>query len=83
MEAKNWGRITYLTSTSIKEPIENLLLSNVLEAGSVLYLKVYHETMLIEMSLFNVVCPGSIATRRTIQLLEDRAASAAVNLWKS
>jgi len=74
MEAKNWGRITYLTSTSIKEPIENLLLSNVLRSGVSALSKSLSRDYAHRNVLFNVVCPGSIATRRTIQLLEDRAA---------
>ncbi len=69
------GRITYLTSTSIKEPIENLLLSNaVLRSGVSALSKSLSRDYAHRNVLFNVVCPGSIATRRTIQLLEDRAA---------
>ena len=74
MEAKNWGRVIYLTSTSIKEPIENLLLSNVLRSGVNALSKSLSREYAHRNILFNVVCPGSIATNRTIQLLEDRAA---------
>lgn len=74
MEAKNWGRMIYLTSTSIKEPMENLLLSNVLRSGVNALSKSLSRDYAHRNVLFNVVCPGSIATRRTIQLLEDRAA---------
>ncbi|HQE24961.1 MAG TPA: SDR family oxidoreductase [Candidatus Atribacteria bacterium] len=74
MEAKNWGRVVYLTSTSIKEPIENLLLSNVLRSGVNALSKSLSRDYAHHNILFNVVCPGSIATHRAIELLEEKSA---------
>ncbi|MDK2896658.1 MAG: 3-oxoacyl-[acyl-carrier protein] reductase [Candidatus Atribacteria bacterium] len=73
METKNWGRVVYLTSTSIKEPIDNLLLSNVLRSGVNALSKSLSRAYAHRNILFNVVCPGSIATDRAIQLLEEKA----------
>ena len=74
MESENWGRIIYLTSTSIKEPVENLLLSNVLRSGVNALSKSLSRDYAHRNILFNVVCPGSIATDRAIELLKEKSA---------
>ena len=33
MKAKNWGRIINVTSLSVKQPVDNLILSNSLRSG--------------------------------------------------
>ncbi len=74
MKAKNWGRIIAITSISVKQPIGNLLLSNMARAGLTGFLK----TISTELAPFgitvNALLPGIHKTSRIDQLTQDRAA---------
>lgn len=74
MQAKGWGRIIAITSISVKQPIANLLLSNMARAGLTGFLK----TLATELAPFgitvNALLPGTHKTARIDQLLQDRAA---------
>ncbi len=73
MRERRWGRIVNMTSTSVKAPIRNLLLSNAIRTGVVGLAK----TLSVELAPYNVtvnnVCPGRIDTDRVRSLDEDRA----------
>jgi len=73
MKSKNYGRIINITSTSIKEPIKDLGLSNTVRASVANWAK----TMANELATFGItvnnVLPGTIATTRIDQILEARA----------
>ncbi|SIS04659.1 Enoyl-(Acyl carrier protein) reductase [Peribacillus simplex] len=65
---KGGGRIINIASTSIKQPIPELILSNTIRLGIVGLTK----TLSVELApyniLFNTVAPGRIATERTDHL---------------
>ena len=74
MKARGWGRIIAVTSRSVKEPIANLLLSNMARAGLTGFLK----TIATELAQFgitvNALLPGVNKTSRIDQLVKDTAA---------
>jgi 3-oxoacyl-[acyl-carrier protein] reductase len=74
MKAKGWGRIIAVTSISVKQPIANLLLSNMARAGLTGFLK----TIATELAPFgitvNALLPGIHKTSRIDQLAQDTAA---------
>ena len=73
MKAKGWGRIIAVTSISVKQPIADLLLSNMARAGLTGFLK----TIATELAPFgitvNALLPGTHKTSRLDQLLKDTA----------
>ena len=72
MKARGWGRIINIASTSAKEPIAEMVLSNATRAAVVAVAK----TMSLELSKFgitvNTVCPGPTYTNRANDLIERR-----------
>src|SRR5262245_35196300 len=73
MRARRWGRIIFITSTSVKQPIENLALSTSLRSAVAGYAKSLSDELAGEGITVNVVAPGSIATGRLEDLLAARA----------
>jgi len=73
MKTRGWGRIIAITSISVKQPIGNLLLSNMARAGLTGFLK----TISTELAPFgitvNALLPGTHKTSRIDQLLKDTA----------
>ena len=73
MKTRGWGRIIAVTSISVKQPIGNLLLSNMARAGLTGFLK----TISTELAPFgitvNALLPGTHKTSRIDQLLKDTA----------
>jgi 3-oxoacyl-[acyl-carrier protein] reductase len=73
MKAEKWGRIIAITSISVKQPIGNLLLSNMARAGLTGFLK----TIATELAPFgitvNALLPGTHKTSRIDQLAGDLA----------
>jgi len=64
MRARRWGRIVNVTSTSVKEPIPGLMLSNVHRPGAVGAFKTLSRELGRDGILMNSVAPGRIATER-------------------
>lgn len=73
MQASDYGRILAITSSSIKEPIPNLVLSNTMRTGVLGLAKTLSKELAAHNILVNVIAPGRIATERVDQL--DRAAA--------
>jgi 3-oxoacyl-[acyl-carrier protein] reductase len=73
MMEKRWGRIINMTSVSVKQPIEGLILSNTIRIGVVGLAK----TLSNELAPYNItvnnVCPAYIATERVRKLSVDVA----------
>ncbi|KEO82262.1 SDR family oxidoreductase [Tumebacillus flagellatus] len=69
------GRIVNITSTSIKQPIEGLILSNTFRAGINALAKSLSVELAPEGILVNTVAPGRIATDRITELDGLRAAA--------
>jgi 3-oxoacyl-[acyl-carrier protein] reductase len=67
------GSIVNLTSISVKEPLEGLVLSNSIRAGVVGLSKTLANELGPEGIRVNVVCPGYTATGRMTDLMTARA----------
>jgi len=73
MQKQKWGRIVHITSVSVKQPLDNLLLSNSLRLAVIGLSK----SLAVELAPYgitvNAVCPGPIATERLEQLIQAQA----------
>jgi 3-oxoacyl-[acyl-carrier protein] reductase len=74
MRAQRWGRIINITSVSVKQPIDNLLLSNVYRPGVVGLAKTLSAQVAADGITVNNVAPGYTRTDRVLELSADRAA---------
>lgn len=73
MRSRGGGRIAAITSTSVKQPIPGLLLSNSLRAAVTGLLKTVSAEFAKDGILVNAVAPGRINTSRVRQIDSDRA----------
>lgn len=73
MRAQQWGRIINITSVSVKQPIDNLLLSNVYRAGVVGLAKTLSAQVAADGITINNVAPGYTRTDRVLELARTRA----------
>lgn len=64
MRAAGWGRICCITSTSVKEPLPNLALSNLARTGLWAWAKTAAEDLFDDGITLNLACPGSHDTDR-------------------
>lgn len=71
MKEQGWGRIVNITSISVKEPIENLMLSNSLRSAVVGWAKTLSKEVGEDGVLVNNVCPGYVHTSRVEQLARE------------
>ncbi|NBD25425.1 SDR family oxidoreductase [Paenibacillus glycinis] len=72
------GRIVYVSSTSIKQPIPGLVLSNALRLGVQGLIKTLADELAPRNILINSAAPGRFATDRVRSMDEARAAAAGV-----
>lgn len=68
MRAAGWGRICFLTSNAVKQPIPDLAYSNVARTGLWAWAKTAAEDLIDEGITVNLVCPGLHATDRVREL---------------
>ncbi len=73
MQKHKWGRIIHLGSLTIKQPYENLMLSNSIRAAVIGLAKTQSNELAKDGILVNTVSPGIIETDRVVQLMESRA----------
>ncbi|MFQ5823669.1 MAG: SDR family oxidoreductase [bacterium] len=73
MKKQKWGRIINIASISVKQPIDNLLLSNSLRLGVLGWAKTVSSQVAAEGILINNVCPGWTRTERVKELLQARS----------
>lgn len=71
MRARRWGRIITVTSTSVKQPIANLVLSNSLRAAVTGLAKTLSLELAADGITVNTVAPGRILTDRLLSLYGD------------
>jgi 3-oxoacyl-[acyl-carrier protein] reductase len=74
MKQAGWGRIIAITSISVKQPIANLLLSNMARAGLTGFLKTLATELGPNGITVNALLPGTHQTSRIDQLAKDRSA---------
>lgn len=75
MTRKGWGRIVYITSVSVKQPIPWILLSNTARAGLTGFMKTVAREIAKSGVTINAVLPGVHDTDRVRQTARSRAAS--------
>ena len=69
MKKQGGGRIIAITSVSVKQPLENLVLSNTTRLGVVGFAKTMANEYARDNILVNVVCPGPNLTDRMKELI--------------
>ena len=78
MRERGGGRIINLTSVSVKQPVDNLMLSNMARTGVIGFAKTLATELAPAKILVNNVCPGIIFTDRIQQLATVRAEEAGI-----
>ncbi len=73
MVQKGWGRIVYITSVSVKQPIPFILLSNTARAGLTGFMKTVAREIAHSGVTINAVLPGTHDTDRVRQTAKTRA----------
>lgn len=73
MRAAHWGRIVNVISTSVKEPIANLGVSNTIRGAVASWAKTLSTELGAHGITVNNVLPGYTRTQRLDQILRDRA----------
>src|SRR5699024_8104731 len=68
MRKQGRGRIVNIASSAVKQPVDNLILSNTLRAGILGLAKSLSQELASDNILINTVGPGRIATDRVAQL---------------
>ena len=76
MTKKRWGRIINIQSSSVKQPIDGLILSNAIRPGVVGLAKTLAVELAKDNILINTVCPGRILTDRLRSFMTHRAREA-------
>ena len=71
MISRKWGRIIYITSVSVKQPIDGLIISNALRAGLTGFAKSISNELASSGITVNTVCPGYTNTDRLKQLAKN------------
>ncbi len=83
MIERGWGRIVFITSTSGKQPIDGLLLSNVFRPGVIGFAKSLANDVAGCGVTVNCVCPGPYNTERIEEVLSQRAVKAGIDMAES
>ncbi len=71
MQERGWGRVVAITSTSVREPIDRLILSNTARAGLTAFLKTTAREVAGDGVTVNSVQPGLHLTERLTSVYED------------
>lgn len=80
MRERGGGRVVNMTSLTVRQPMPNLLLSNVYRAGVAGMTKSLSTEFAAENILLNTVGPGFISTDRTKELMEYRAETQGITI---
>jgi 3-oxoacyl-[acyl-carrier protein] reductase len=73
MKSRKWGRLIYITSLTLRQPIGNLVLSNTVRLGIAGLSKSLSRELGPQGITSNGIVQGYIRTDRTVHLMEDRA----------
>ncbi|MBF0510682.1 MAG: SDR family oxidoreductase [Deltaproteobacteria bacterium] len=74
MKKGRWGRIVNITSISVKQPLDGLVLSNAVRSGVIGLAKTLAKELAEYNILVNNVCPGYTMTERVRSLAAELAA---------
>jgi len=75
MVQKGWGRVVYITSVSVKQPLPHILLSNTARAGLTAFMKTVAREIAHTGVTLNAALPGTHATDRVQQTARVRASA--------
>jgi len=75
MRRRGWGRIIFITSLSVKQPMHELAVSTVIRSGIAAYSKLLSDELAASGVTVNCVAPGSIDTDRLRSLVALRASA--------
>ena len=78
MRANRWGRLVTITSVSVKQPIDGLLLSNSIRAAVTGLARTLANEFGAEGITVNNVCPGYTLTERLNELADKMASDAKI-----
>src|SRR5579872_6890654 len=73
MQERRWGRFIAITSVTVKQPVEGLILSNAVRSGVSGLIKTLSNEYGPYNVLVNNVCPGYTATARLLSLTDTLA----------
>jgi len=74
MRARTWGRIINVTSIAVKQPVDNLILSNSIRAAVTGFARTLANEVATDGVTVNNILPGYTRTERVEQLAEAKAA---------
>ena len=77
MRERRWGRVLAITSSSVRQPVPNIILSNTARAGLTAFLKTVSREVAGDGVTVNTIQPGTHLTDRIRQLYGDNLAAAA------
>ncbi|MEO8499548.1 MAG: SDR family oxidoreductase [Vicinamibacteria bacterium] len=78
MKQARWGRILNIASLSVKQPIDNLILSNTFRPAIAGFSKSLSKELGPHGILVNTICPGYTRTDRLEELAESRVKAAGI-----
>ncbi|MDZ4723336.1 MAG: SDR family oxidoreductase [candidate division Zixibacteria bacterium] len=73
MVERKWGRLIFITSASVLQPVNELILSNTFRAGVTAFAKTISNNYAKHGITVNCVCPGYTATERLQSLAKSRS----------
>ena len=79
MRSRGGGRIINIFASSVKQPIENLVLSAATRMGALGYAKTLADEVAKDGILVNSVLPGYLLTDRMMHVIETRAEAAGIS----
>lgn len=80
MRERKWGRIINVTSITVKQPVEGLILSNSLRAGVTGFAKTLSNEVATDGITVNCIIPGHMRTQRAIDLTKANAARQGISI---
>ena len=73
MRARHWGRVITSTSSSVKQPLPTLMLSNAVRSATTAWSKTLSDQVAADGITVNTLAPGRIRTERILQIDSDAA----------
>ncbi|HSC53816.1 MAG TPA: SDR family oxidoreductase [Phnomibacter sp.] len=80
MQAAQYGRMVFIESASVKQPMENLVLSNAMRLAVVGYVKTLSQELANSGITFNVLAPANHATNAMNRLFKKRSEQSGMSI---